>query len=45
MNCQLFQGRSLTNIWGRDKPKLIQNKNLNVGWGHEGWDIDKNVWF
>ena len=28
------QGRSVTDIWGREKPEVIRNKNLKVGGGH-----------
>ena len=28
------QGRSMTDIWGRDKPELVLNKNLKEGGGH-----------
>ena len=29
------QGRSLTDIWGRDKPELVHHKKFKVGGGHE----------
>ena len=28
-----MQGRSLSNIWGRDKPKLENSKKISPGWG------------
>ena len=30
------QGRSVTDIWGRDKSELTHNKNFREGGGHEG---------